>query len=231
MKKKVVLKYLLEKLTAKRGFFMPSVMLYVLILISFSLWLTVDTLSYIKLVEDYETSTLKEAAIEKVKHIITENSNLNKSNECTITTFPVLDRNTSEYKISIEGYCLREPQSKYIGYPPGVDIARIAYSSLLLYDEEIDDETYKILESDVIAAVATQTLYNFVGPGIGLKDVEEAAVSDGVSMVFDAAEYALITSMPRRFIYNVNIKINDIEYYYMIIYDQEDQEVIKIISA
>lgn len=215
-----------EKLSSNKAFFMPTVTIYVLMLISFMMWYTADTLNLLEFENSYKDETIDETAMIKMSEIVNKNLQLEQFNSCTKPHWKLNDKNL-DYSINIDVYCLRQPLKTDV-FPETVVAIKREFNKLLRGNSKLNDVGYKEKKNLLLQNYLLQKKYEYIGIPFDFKDVAELVETEGISILLSDAEYQSIKKMPRDLVYDISITTNKKEHECMLIYSLENKRPIKI---
>jgi hypothetical protein len=207
----------LERQNSNNAFFMPTVMVYIIIFVTFVIWQTNEMLSYRLLVTDYEKQVIKEVAIMEVERQVEQYAIIAKLTPCIPSIYPDLLIDNPDYSIKKVIYCVRMPTTA--ANVPAVSTVLPIVKLIKLSRQEVTKIEYIALQGLVASLYAIERFYCWIGIPFDI----------GVTGPLAAAEYALVQKMPKYLIFDTIIEIEQMKQNIMVIYDLGDMEVEKIV--
>lgn len=218
----MVMKIVKKKLSwvqpnSSNAFFMPTVMVYTIIFITFVVWQTHEMLSYRMLVTNYQTLVVKEVAMMELEKQIQEYALVAMPTPCIPSIFPDVVNDNEDYSIKKVIYCVRMPRTS-VNVPAVATVLPIV-RLIDLSRQEVTRLEYLALQGLVTSLYAIERYYCWIGIPFDI----------GITGPLAATEYALVQKMPRYLIFDSTIEIKEIKQQVMIIYDLNHMEVEKVV--
>lgn len=214
-----------------KAFILPTVTIFIMLLISFSMWQTYNNLDFMYVTNQFNNSIVLQVAYEQVNNEVL-NAIENKDNSiCTLNTYPLQTTSTLDYEISIWYTCLRKPLATQI-IPASSKSLRNMFQKLQTNNGEVTKSQYQTIKEDMLAIEALEYREEIIGPWIGIDDFERSLLELGLAPELIAEQVATevlrraeIDKMQRYLIFDCRIKVQELEKQIMYIYNADTNEM------
>lgn len=211
MKKKRT--YLLEKSCSNKAFFMPCIMAYTLIFISFVMWQVTEVLDYQNLAISYNQFIQFESALYETSNYVNKINEMYFDSMCVSPAIPTDNIETNGYTVKIRTYCVREPGVTNL-IVPGDSIIKPAFSKINNSPCEVSEEEYIDLLNNIQIIVETELFYEWIGLPI-----------DAVPTKIDLVQYNSVLTMPCILFTDIKIETNEKAMYILVKFNCQTQKV------
>lgn len=211
--------YILGLITSKKAFFMPCVMVYTIIFITFIFWQVTEVLDYKKLHMDYQSFIQYESALYNASNYVKKINEMYFDSYCISPTIPTNNKTTPVYSIEYKTYCVREPGVSNL-IIPGDAIIKPAFQSINSAPSEVDQQTYEQLIITLNTIVSTEIMYEWIGLPI-----------DAVPTKIDLVQYQSVLQMPCILFTDIKITMENKTVNILVKYNTVKQETEKVIHT
>ncbi|KAI0986939.1 hypothetical protein GJ496_006714 [Pomphorhynchus laevis] len=171
-----------EKKNLNNAFFMPTVMAYIIIFLTFLLWQVNEVLGYQNLASDYMDSANREMALIKLEEKIENDALINKALPCIPSIYPGIPIKYEDYSINSTVYCVRMPQNDYP--VPKNRMIKTMVNMILSTPQELNHLMYKAFQGSLLALYSAERLFCWIEE---YKDKLPSELSLGTAQRFNIA--------------------------------------------
>ena len=163
-------KFIWEQLKSKKGFFMPTIIIYLLFFFSFLIIQVIQVMDY-KIILKNQIQNLEMYAIKnKIINYVKNDMQYQEKNLCIIpTTYDTI--NVGNLKIHVKNNCLRKPKEGVSIIPENYRF-KILYDTIVRNNGQVNNETMNSVLTNLTILASMQINNEWIGIPIDIETID-----------------------------------------------------------